>query len=110
MAGDCRIAYPMQAFDPALLVQLALTPWGKLLEADVPAQTHTELVPNVPKQPAKPKKLASRSAQKTSPSQPPARVRKSTQSMVSDEIEIPTLMGKGLSPRKRIRSTPTISA
>lgn len=111
MAGDSRIAVPMQAFDPALLVQLALTPWAKFLEADVPAhKAPAEAVPDVPKQPAKPPKSARPSAQKTSPALPPARAKKKTQSMVSDDIEIPTLMGKGLSARKRTRSTSTLSA
>jgi flagellar biosynthesis protein FlhF len=111
MAGDSRIAVPVQVFDSALLVQLALSPWAKLLEADLPpAQTHAEAAPAASKQPAKPKKSASLSAQKTSPSQPSAQARKKTQSMVSDDIEIPTLMGKSLSARKRSRSTPTLSA
>ncbi|MCE2782406.1 hypothetical protein [Limnohabitans sp.] len=110
MAGDSRIAVPVQAFDSALLVQLALSPWAQLLETDLPAQTHAEAAPAVPKQPAKPKKSTGPSAPKTSRSQPPAQARKKTESMVSDDIEIPTLMGKSISARKRTRSTPSLCA
>ena len=111
MAGDSRIAVPAQAFDASLLVQLALKPWAKSLETDVPpVQAQVALKAEVPKRTAKPKKSTPASVPKTNLSQPSERVRKPTPSMVSDEIEIPTLMGKGLSARKRTRSNPTLSA
>jgi flagellar biosynthesis GTPase FlhF len=110
MAGDSRIAVQAQPFDAAVLVQLAIKPMANLLGPDVAVQAHSEVLTDVPKRTVRPKKPAISAARKTNPSTAPELKTQPIKPLVSEEIEIPTLMGKSLSVRTRNRSNPSIAA
>jgi len=110
MAGDSRIAVQAQPFDSAVLIQLALMPMSSLLGPNVTVQMDSELMVDVPKRPAKSKKSTIETPRKTSPSKSPELASQPVKPVVSDDIEIPTLMGKSISVRQRNRSNPTLSA
>ena len=110
MAGDSRIAVEAQPFDASVLIQLALMPMANFLGTDSTAHVASEVLADVPKKPLKSKKSASPTLRKTKPSTPPELQASQTPSLVSDDIEIPTLMGKSLSGRQRNRSNSTLSA
>jgi flagellar biosynthesis GTPase FlhF len=110
MAGDSRISVQAHPFDPLLLVQLALDPISELLRGDVALKVHSDVLAEVPKKSVRSKKSASSQRRKASLSIPPELVTQQIKPLVSDEIEIPILMGKRLSALPRNRSNPTPSA
>jgi flagellar biosynthesis GTPase FlhF len=110
VAGDSRIAVQAQPFDAAVLVQLALMPMANLMGADVAVPTHSEVLVDAPKPAMRPKKTAASPSRKTNPSIPPELKTQRVKTGVSEEIEIPTLMGKSVSVRPRNRSNPSITA
>jgi flagellar biosynthesis protein FlhF len=110
MAGDSRIAVQAQPFDAAVLVQLALMPMASLLGAEVPVHTHSEVLADVPKRTIRPKKPTVSASRKTKPPTPADLNKQQTQPLVSEEIEIPTLMGTSLTKRPRNRSNSSLCA
>ena len=110
MAGDSRIAVQAQPFDASVLIQMALMPMAKLLGTDNTVQMNSEALADVPKKTVKTKKSASPVSRKTNASNPAELQTQTIKSIVSDDIEIPTLMGKSLPVRQRNRSNSTLSA
>lgn len=110
MAGDSRIAVQALPFDASVLVQLALKPMANLLGAEVAVQTHSEVLADLPKPAIRPKKPAVSASRKTKPAPAPEIKTQPVKTLVTEEIEIPTLMGKSLSVRTRNRSNPSIAA
>ena len=110
MAGDSRIAVQAQPFDPAVLVQLALSPMANMLGAEVAVQTPSEVLAKVAKQSVKPKKAASATVRKTKPSTPRKLNTQQTPPLVAQEVEIPALLSKSRSGRLQNRSNPSIPA
>jgi hypothetical protein len=110
MAGDSRIAVQAQPFDPAVLVQLALSPMANMLGAEVAVQTPSEVLAKLAKQSVKPKKAASATVRKTKPSTPRKPNTRQTPPLVAQEVEIPALLSKSRSGRLQNRSNPSIPA
>jgi hypothetical protein len=74
-------------------------------------QVDSEVLADVPKKPVKSKKSAGPSVRKTHVSNPAElQTPQTINPIVSDDIEIPTLMGKSPSVRQRNRSNSTLSA
>jgi flagellar biosynthesis protein FlhF len=118
VAGDSRISTQAHGFDPAQLVALALSPMMPLSGLS----TVNESVPTVlavqPKRPVAHKKPVV-AAPYTVPisdvaaavaTKPKVRAKVQVKPVVSDEIEIPTLMGPSVSTRSPVRSKPSPSA
>lgn len=110
MAGDSRISTPVQAFDPSLLVQLALAPMGQfLVKAPVDAQPDP-ITTARPKRAVKVKKPSDLAVAEVPVSRSPAASARKAKAPAADDIVIPTLMGTKTSARSRTPSKPTIPA
>ena len=118
VAGDSRISIPAQCFEPSQLVALALSPIAPMLGLNAVTESVPAVLADTPKRAVTRKKTVV-PAPYTAPTReevavvdgkPKVKAKVKVKPVVSDEIEIPTLMRSGLSARSRIRSNPTPSA
>ena len=118
VAGDSRISIPAQCFEPSQLVALALSPIAPMLGVNPMTESVPAVLADTPKRAVTRKKTVVPAAYTAPTSEevavldgkPKVKAKVKAKPVVSDDIEIPTLMGSGLSARSRIRSNPTPSA
>ena len=118
VAGDSRISISAQCFEPSQLVALALSPISPMLGLNAVTESVPSVMAVTPKRAVTRKKTVV-PAPYTAPikeqvavvdGKPKVKAKVKAKPVVSDEIEIPTLMRSGLSARSRIQSNPTPSA
>jgi hypothetical protein len=118
VAGDSRISTRAHGFDPAKLVSLALSPMIPLLGVSAVTESVPMVLTGRPKRPVAHKKLVV-AAPYTAPTievvaavdtKLKVKAKVKVKPAVSDEIEIPTLMGSSASTRSPIRSKTSPSA
>jgi flagellar biosynthesis GTPase FlhF len=118
VAGDSRISILAQCFEPTQLVALALSPIAPILGVNAVTESVPVVSVNTPKRNMARKKAVV-PAPYTAPVadavavlevKPKLKAKIKVKPVVSNDIEIPTLMGSSLSPRSRTRSNPTPSA
>jgi flagellar biosynthesis protein FlhF len=110
MAGDSRICSPVQPFDPAQLVRLALAPMGPLLVKQPVAEQATPKTTTRPKRPVPVKKAPLAAAGEVAIPRSRSVPASKAKLPVADDIVIPTLMGAKSLARSRAPSKPSISA